>query len=193
MNGRERQSDDGNTYTKSTGTAEGTSFCIITVDRKNGMVYADCAGVGPDREFVLTTSATAYTNRLPLSTSTDGSIYNGVGYKADTYLSSGLDGSKSGSYASGFIPCKVGDKLYCKNITMQTGQDSHRLCVYDADKACLTTIKTTITAGSWFTYGADGNIDYFTVDSSQSQCAYIRFCCGYIGADSVVTVNEPIA
>jgi len=54
MNGRERASDDGNVYTKTAGTAEGTSFCILTIDRENSMVYADCVGAGYDRAFPFT-------------------------------------------------------------------------------------------------------------------------------------------
>jgi hypothetical protein len=51
MNGRERQSADGNTYTKTAGTAQGTSFCVITVDRQNRKIYADHYGAGYDRAF----------------------------------------------------------------------------------------------------------------------------------------------
>ena len=51
MNGRERSSADGNTYTKVPGTEQGTSFCVITVDRKNKKVFADHYGAGYDREF----------------------------------------------------------------------------------------------------------------------------------------------
>jgi hypothetical protein len=49
MDGRERASDDGVTYSKVAGTAEGTSFCIITVDRNNDVIYADHYGAGYDR------------------------------------------------------------------------------------------------------------------------------------------------
>lgn len=195
MNGRERVSDDGNTYTKTAGTADGTSFCILTIDRENCRIYADCVGAGYDREFTYTTKAVAYTNQLPISTDADGNIYNSKGFKEDTYLSSGNEGSRSGTYATGFIPCVLFDVLHCKNVGMQTGQDGHRLCFYNADKTHLGTVKTSITGYTGFTYGDDGNITEIRVNVSgdNQDTAFVRFCCSYLGEDSIITVNEPIA
>lgn len=194
MNGRERASDDGNTYTKTAGTANGTSFCILTIDMENHKIYADCVGVGYDREFTYTTEVITYTNQIPISTDASGAVYNGVGYKANTYLSGGNEGTRNGIYATGFIPCKLGDTLYCKNVGMQTGQDSHRLSFYDSSKTHLTTIKTATTAYPGWNYGEDGNISSIGIRTSgnNKNTAFVRFCCGYIGDDSIVTVNEPI-
>ena len=197
MNGRERESADGNTYTKTAGTADGTSFCILTIDRENQMIYADCVGAGYDREFEYTTEVVSYTNLLPISTDTDGNVYNGKGWKEDTYLSSGNDGTSSGIYASGFLPIEWNANgnavFHCKNVGMQTGQDKHRLSIYDADKAHIQTVKTTVTSG-WWTWGTDGNIAKITVlGANYGTAKYIRLCCGYLGDDSVITVNEEIA
>ena len=194
MNGRERASDDGNTYTKTAGTANGTSFCILTIDRENCTIYADCVGVGYDREFTYTTEVITYTNQIPISTDASGAVYNGVGYKANTYLSGGNDGTRNGIYATGFIPCKLGDTLYCKNVGMQTGQDAHRLSFYDSSKTHLAIIKTTSTAYPGWNYGEDGNISSIGIRASgnNQNTAFVRFCCGHIGDDSIVTVNEPI-
>lgn len=196
MNGRERASDDGNTYTKTADTADGTSFCIITIDRENQLIYADCVGAGYDREFEYTTEVVAYTNLLPISTDADGAIYNGVGYKADTYLSSGVDGTKTGIYASGYIQGVANEYgnyfFYLKNVGMQTGQDSHRVALYDGTKTYITTVKTTVT-GNPFTYGDDGNIaQLMFTGTSYPDGLYIRICCGYLGDDSIITANEPI-
>ena len=49
--GGDNVSADGNTYHKTAGTAEGTSFCVITVDRENKKIYADNYGAGYDREW----------------------------------------------------------------------------------------------------------------------------------------------
>ena len=194
MNGRERASDDGNTYTKTAGTANGTSFCILTIDRENCVIYADCVGAGYDREFTYTTEVITYTNQIPISTDASGAVYNGVGYKANTYLSGGNDGTRNGIYATGFIPCKLGDTLYCKNVGMQTGQDSHRLSFYDSSKTYLAIIKTTATGYMGWNYGEDGNISSIGIRASgnNQNTAFVRFCCGHIGDDSIVTVNEPI-
>lgn len=194
MNGRERESDDGNTYTKTAGTADGTSFCILTIDRENCMIYADCVGAGYDRDFEYTTEVISYTNQLPISTDASGNVYNGKGYKEDTYISSGNDSTRAGTYTSGFIACKPNDTLYFKNVGMQNGQDGHRLASYDSSKAYLGLTKTNNTEFTAFKYGADGNITSVTIPNVNSWAgtAFIRFCCSYIGDDSIVTVNEPI-
>lgn len=196
MNGRELESDDGNIYTKTAGTADGTSFCLLTIDRENCMIYADCVGVGYDREFSYTAKAVSYENKLPKAesaTSTD--PYNGKGFKEGTYLSSGNEGTKTGTYTTGFIPCKIGDTLYCENVGMQTGQDGHRLCFYAEDKTFLgVMVKTNATGYTGFTYGDDGNISMIrlNVSGNNQNTAFVRFCCSYLGEDSIVTVNEPI-
>lgn len=194
MNGRERESDDGNTYTKTAGTADGTSFCILTIDRENLKIYADCVGVGYDREFEYTTEVITYTNQLPISTDASGAVYNGKGFKENTYLSSGNEGSKTGIYTTGFIPCTVGDTLYFENVGLQSGQDAHRIAFYDSAKAYKMIFKTTSTSMGGFTYGDDGNIEKWTIPagSSTNGTGFIRFCCGYLGEDSIVTANEPI-
>ena len=138
---------------------------------------------------------TNYTNMIPISTDASGNVYNGVGYKENTYLSSGTEGSMSGSYATGFIPCKYGDTLYCKNLIMKTGQDAHRISLYDSNKTHITTLKTTSTAYPGWTYGEDGNIASIRIAKSgnSENTGYLRLCCSYIGDDSVITVNEVIA
>ena len=82
LNGRERVSADGNTYTKTAGTANGTSFCVFSINRADKKIYVDHYGPGIDRVFdytVIDPSAPSYTNLLPSAIDTDGNIYNGVG------------------------------------------------------------------------------------------------------------------
>lgn len=58
-----------------------------------------------------------YTNLVPVSVSSDGSVYNGVGYKDGAYVSSGGSygsDNTSGCTATGFIPYKSGDVIYIK-------------------------------------------------------------------------------
>ncbi len=97
-------------YQKSENTADATSFYIISIDRKNRMVYGHCFGAGHDVACPMDNPALpTYTNLIPLSTDTDGSIYNGIGYKEDTYLSEGTPGYRAGVYTTGFmpIPCEI--------------------------------------------------------------------------------------
>ena len=135
-----------------------------------------------------------YTNQIPISTDADGNIYNGTGFKENTYISSGNDASKTGYYSSGFIPCTVGDTLYFKNIGLQDGQDYHRIAFYDSNKTYKGTYKTSTSTMNGLTYGEDGNIEKWVISSGSTidGTSFIRFCCSYIGADSIVTVNEPI-
>lgn len=205
MNGREQESSDGNTYTKTAGTADGTSFCILTIDRENCMIYADCVGVGYDREFTFTSETIAYTNQIPISTDTDGSVYNGVGYQAGYRLgSSGTPSAESSSYITGFIPCKVGDVVRMKNITFQYGvtsgltSNNQRLSFYDSSKTHL--LQTNATGLGGVAAGIKGDDDIWTQFRPQktmdgvdcSDVAYFRINAAYIGEDSVITVNETI-
>lgn len=141
---------------------------------------------------------TSYTNQLAISTDVSGNVYNGTGYKADTYLSGGVEGSRSGIYTSGFIPVKYGDKLYFKNCVIQAEQSNHRFCFYDSSKTVITnrvhnTTSSQLGGQTTPVYGADGNMTQLNIDSGYwSGAAYIRFCCGGLDVTSVVTVNEPI-
>lgn len=202
MNGRERASDDGNTYTKTAGTADGTSFCILSIDRENCVIYADCVGAGYDREFTYTTEVAAYTNQIPISTDTDGSVY---GYQAGYRLGSGGTlSAMSGSYITGFIPVSVGDTVYMKNVTFQYGVSSgltsnnQRLSFYDASKTHITQTNATGLGGVAAGVKGDDNIwTQFTAKSNMggvdcSGVAYFRINAAYIGDDSIITVNEPI-
>ena len=202
MNGRERASDDGNTYTKTAGTADGTSFCILTIDRENCKIYADCVGAGYDREFTYTTEVIAYTNQIPISTNTDGSVY---GYKAGYRLNgSGNPEAMNNSYVTGFIPVAVGDTVYMKNVTFQYGVSSglpsnnQRVSFYNASKTQIVQLNATGLGGNAGGVKGDDNIwTQFTPKSTMngvncSGVAYFRINAAYIGDDSIITVNEPI-
>lgn len=142
-----------------------------------------------------------YINQLRISTDENGAVYNGTGYKAGAYLSSGNEVAKDGYYISGFIPVEFGDTIYFKNCTILAEQEYHRFAAYDDNKVWLsyrqqnTQAAIVVKAGKPV-YGADGKMVSLTIggagDSYWSGVKYMRFCCSYLGADSVVTVNEPI-
>ncbi|MBR5872533.1 MAG: hypothetical protein IKZ06_02690, partial [Oscillospiraceae bacterium] len=87
----------------------------------------------------------SFTNLVPTSTDTDGSVFNGVGYKENVRLSSsgGISGSaQNGSVTTGFIPW-YGDTtvlrmkgVIWKNSTANTGGHYYINC-YDANKTFL--------------------------------------------------------
>lgn len=136
-----------------------------------------------------------YTNQLPLATDIDGvTVYNGVGYKANTRWSSSsqADTTGDGVYFSGHIPVATGDIVYLKNVTIAQGDTSN------AGKVLfVTTLGSVATSlnGSTLDDNAspvwtDGVLTQFTVPSGGYK--YIRLQAAYIGADSIVTVNEEI-
>lgn len=143
---------------------------------------------------------TAYTNQIPISTDTDGSVFNGVGYQSGYRLSSsGALSAYAGLYVTGFIPVKYLDLVYLKNVTHNSGEDTaanQRIALYDADKTFIAVSGATATAQLLKQYDSDGNLVRFQVanidSTDMSGAAYFRICGSYIGADSVITVNEVI-
>lgn len=207
MNGRERVSADGNTYTKTAGTANGTSFCVFSINRADKKIYVDHYGPGVDRVFdytVIDPSAPSYTNLLPSAIDTDGSIYNGVGWEKGYRL--GSDGAPSGqndSYLTGFIPVKFGDVVHLKNVKWQNGvttglnSGNQRVAFYDANKAHLGQTNAIGLGGTLSGVKDDNNIwTQFTVKNfsgvTLDNAAYFRLNCAEISGDSIITVNEEI-
>ena len=200
--------DKGAAYTTTLTTRDGYVIESVTVT----MMGVDITSTAYSNGVVTITSVTgnvvitatavavsvSYTNQLPISTDASGNVYNGKGFKENTYLSSGGEGSSTGIYASGFIPCPksasgYSTMFYFKNVGMQTGQDKHRLGLYNADKSYNAIWKTSNTAAN-FVYGDDGNVISFSIPATKvpDGGGFIRVCGSYLGADSIITVNEEI-
>ena len=207
LNGRERVSADGNTYTKTAGTANGTSFCVFSINRADKQIYVDHYGPGVDRVFdytVIDPSAPSYTNLLPSATDTDGSIYNGVGWEKGYRLgSNGAPSGQNDSYLTGFIPIKFGDVVHLKNVKWQNGvttglnSGNQRISFYDANKAHLGQANAIGLGGTLSGVKDANNIwTQFTVKNwsgvDVGSAAYFRLNCAEISGDSIITVNEEI-
>jgi hypothetical protein len=207
LNGRERVSADGNTYTKTAGTANGTSFCVFSINRADKKIYVDHYGPGVDRVFdytVIDPSAPSYTNLLPSATDTDGSIYNGVGYASGQRInSSGAAEGYNGSYLTGFIPVKMGDVVHLKNVKWQNGvttglnSGNQRVSFYDANKVHLGQTNAIGLGGTLSgVKDANGIWTQFTVKNfsgvTLDNAAYFRLNCAEISGDSIITINEEI-
>lgn len=144
--------------------------------------------------------ATAYTNQIPISTDTDGSVFNSVGYQSGYRLSSsGALSAYAGLYVTGFIPVKYLDLVYLKNVTHNSGEataSNQRIALYDADKTFIAVSGATATAQLLKQFDSDGNLVRFQVanidSTDMSGAAYFRICGSYIGGDSIITVNEVI-
>ena len=155
-----------------------------------------------------------FTNRVPISIDTDGSIFNGCGYEYGKRLSSnGGAKDQDNSYVTGYIPAKNGDiiRIYGCDFGTVDGALNY-ICAYDANfnfigSAATTAGVSTLTfyqaSGEIVTnYSADENLDT-TLTLSASNVAYIRVSSAgdahgtypeitYDIEDMNVTVNEEI-
>lgn len=149
------------------------------------------------------TTAT-FTNQIPRSTDTDGSVYDGDGYADGSYLSSsGGVSTKAGCVVSGFIPY-TGDKpIYFKGTDLVSTSTYTRINLYDTSKTKVGNMTQTgkgdnnVHLNYNFEIVAEG--DYFkmmpkNLTASFSGIAFIRISCefGITGDEWIVTVDEPI-
>lgn len=155
-------------------------------------------------------------NQVPISTDTDGSIYNGVGYKDNVRLSSsgGVSSSaQNGSVTTGFIPFPDGDKtvirmkgVIWKNVYDVVASGHYYINFYDSNKKFLVYLSVgehenythvvTITRDAngvetvlWSeTYGDTNSL----LNNVRNKAKYIRINAYGKGADMIVTINEEI-
>lgn len=165
------------TYSKTPGTAQNTSFCVVTIDLAEKMLYADHYGAGVSRVISLdenpdensqssantegsnggTASAgmgqtdMVYDNRVPDSIDKDGSVYNGTGYQEKYRLnSSGLTTEAAGAVHSGFIAYD-GEVIRVYGSThSNSGNNENYVILYNSnfDKHYV------LNAGNWISVGA---------------------------------------
>lgn len=158
--------------------------------------------------------AITYTNQVPISTDTDGSIFNGVGYIENRRLSSsgGLSSSaQNGSVTTGFIPWNGDtDVIRIKgvewiNATANYG-GHYYIMFYDANKKSRGSndymwsgeILDHIFTATRDENGIETivfNTDYGTSNSFFQwvrDASYIRITAYGKGADFIVTINEEI-
>lgn len=160
-----------------------------------------------------------YTNQVPISTDTDGSIFNGTGYKENVRLSSsgGISGSaQNGSVTTGFIPFPDGDKtvIRMKGVEWLNAYSKYSghyyILFYDANKKILTQGNYLASADySRFSHvvtitrDANGietvvfNKDFATganawLEAVRNRAKYVRIAAYGKGADMIVTINEEI-
>ncbi|MBR3610051.1 MAG: hypothetical protein IKL57_01115 [Oscillospiraceae bacterium] len=159
----------------------------------------------------------SFVNQVPISIDTDGSIFNGVGYKENVRLSSsgGISGSaQNGSVTTGFIPFPDGDKTIIRMkgvewINAQPTYGGHFYIVfYDANKTSngyTSLIESPATGFSHIiTITRDSNgVETFDLNESygttnailqwiRNNAKFFRVTAYGKGADMIVTVNEEI-
>ena len=180
----------------------------------------------PEGEVTKITSGTTvlweaitFTNQVPISTDTDGSIFNGTGYKENVRLSSsgGISGSaQNGSVTTGFMPFKNTDVFRLKGaewVDMSSAHSGHHFYfnLYDANKKFITdgaipTSSYSIDSGvrSQFSavYDATTGVTTFSfinpdggtgsIRAAAKKASYFRINAYGKGADMIVTINEEI-
>lgn len=158
-------------------------------------------------------AAKTFTNQVPISTDTDGSIFNGVGYKENVRLSSsgGISSSaQNGSVTTGFIPFHGdGDVIRMKGVEWKMATPNYGghfyIVFYDASKKLLayTSSATYEKYSHVLTVARDANgVESFVFNqdygdsneflNSVRATKFIRITAYGKGADFIVTINEEI-
>lgn len=119
---------------------------------------------------ITVTAVLPKVNQLPTSVDTDGTIYNGTGYKANTRLnSSGTVSTQSGYYTTGFMPVEEGDLIEFVNITLDadnsiSGYNYQYIAFYDSTKTLLSSCS--MYARDWVANYGSTLINPYTMDST---------------------------
>lgn len=149
-----------------------------------------------------------YKNLVPESTDTDGSIYNGTGYKDNARLSSsgGVSSSaQTGSVVTGFMPYKQPGVVRIKGATwkgISAGEGHYYINAYNASKAFLAGVAASDTLASTIAlYDPETGVTTFDFSRASannetrltfSQASFIRINAKGKGADLIVTVDQEI-
>lgn len=104
----------------------------------NGVENIPLMGRSEIQEYFVTDRVANFTDALATAKDTDGTIYNGIGYKkrARVVMNSGavVEDADSAYYiATGFIPCKAGDVIYVSGANFASMEGVTGLVYFDAN------------------------------------------------------------
>ena len=141
----------------------------------------------------------AYINQIPISTDTDGSIYNGTGYKVGCRInSSGVLKEGETNYAvTGFIPFKFYDIAYISADVFEGNKGNCVVSAFNAEKTFRTSAYVNNSYGI-ITIDDKGNYVFDPTKATSGianwqTAAFIRVTGVSTMSDaSIITVNEPI-
>ena len=148
-------------------------------------------------------------NQVPISTDTNGTIYNGTGYKDNARLSSsgGVSGTaQNGSVVTGFIPVGVKDVIRIKGATWvqhsNSAEGHYYINFYKADKTFIEGLSAAAYAANntpmSVVYDDATGVTTFDITENSAfgattkDAAYFRINAKGSGADLIVTVNQEI-
>lgn len=160
---------------------------------------------------VLTPEPEPIINWIANSINADGTPYVGTngekGYKTNVRLSTSTGtestSSASGIKTTGFIPAKVGDTMYIKDITIDATKTTNAITFYKSDFSPAKTGGANNPGVSWsytsFKDGVNGELRSMVLNAStignnnfNEDVAYIRICAAVIDENSILTINQPI-
>ena len=136
--------------------------------------------------LISTNNKPLYTNVLPISINSDGSIFNIVGYKNGYRLNSSVtEKAQAGCAYTGFIPAKKGDIIRIKNIDACTVGYGY---VHYFNGSFVKSASSYSLVANNFVLDSNG-VGSFTIPS---ECTYIRLSYGTMSENSIITINEEI-
>ena len=131
-----------------------------------------------------TETVKGYTNKLPSAIDTDGSIYNGCGYKNGWRInSSRVEKEQSGCGITGFIKVNEGDVIRAENYGICT-QGYQYIVLYNSNFGAAGANKQDTV---WLT---TGKLEY-TIPTNAG-IRYARLSLGEFTSSSIITINEEI-
>lgn len=183
------------------GTTTEASVSGIVADFDSRKIKVVRVGRGSSREVVMTWREITYTNQIPISTDASGAVYNGTGFKDGIRIGSdGTERTGAATDATGFIPCTKADTLYFSGCQITVGTGAYQeINYFDSNKAYLgkTSLNalTSDSASLWANVEMDENnyLTKYIMAGGYADTAFVRVTGDYIGAGSIITVNEEIA
>lgn len=173
-------------------------------------VMIDCADVPsiqPENDPELVRPAPTYTNQVPISIDTDGSVFNGVGYQNGYRIStsSGSASAESNSTISGYIPATNGDVIRVYGVDWYNASGSKNVIAgYDSSFAYIGALYGAFKGTSNYLCENPVVLNDYDAQATIRSAADLGKTVAYIrvsslglgvatdGANMIVTVNEEI-
>lgn len=129
--------NDGTTRSDKKGTAQCTAYDVFVIDKATHTIHCVRYGIGSDREIAY--KVADFVDVLPNAIDTDGTVYDGVGYRKNYRLnSSGTLTAKSDYGVTGFIPVSAGDTVKLFGVNLQASNIEYDyIAFYDANFATV--------------------------------------------------------
>ena len=146
--------------------------------------------------IIITATATeivvsSYTNQVPISKDTDGSVFNGKGWIGNTRLSSS-GATKSNSYTSvtGYIPATSGAIVRIKGVAWNNAGSCY-VCSYNSNFGFVAAVNSDGAYGGG-TVSRNGDVSEVTLPNN-SNIAYVRVSAVHTQSDAGYTsVADPL-